>query len=355
MNSQRQDESLAVSVQDRIQMDMPSRDCMSMLTSPEGPLISVTVPIFNEADNIPQLYARIRESLDELGKTWELVLVDDGSTDDSATRLEDIAVHDSRVKVVHFSRNYGQTAAMMAGIDLSQGEIIVPMDGDLQNDPADIAAMIAKLDQGYDVVSGWRKERKDSAFKRNLPSRIANSLISTVSGVHLHDYGCSLKAYRRSALDGVKLYGEMHRFVPIYAAWNGARVTEIEVAHHPRIHGQSKYGLERVVKVVLDLLVVKFLFRYANKPIYIFGGFGIAAMLFSFFILAAAIALKVLNGTSLILTPLPTLAVMMFSIGVLSTLMGLVAEMLSRTYHESQAKPVYRIARIVQAPQREGS
>jgi len=327
-----------------------------MMETPSScPLISVTVPIYNEADNIPQLYARILESLESLGKTWELVLVDDGSTDDSASRLDDIASRDPRVKVVHFSRNYGQTAALMAGIDLSSGEIIVPMDGDLQNDPADIAAMIAKIDQGYDVVSGWRKDRKDATFRRNLPSRIANSLISTVSGVRLHDYGCSLKAYRRSALDGVRLYGEMHRFVPIYAAWNGARVTELEVTHHPRVHGQSKYGLERVVKVVLDLLVVKFLFRYANKPIYIFGGFGIAAMVFSFAILALALALKVLNGTSLILTPLPTLAVMMFSIGILSILMGLLAEMLSRTYHESQSKPVYRIARIVQATKNEGS
>nr|WP_202840104.1 glycosyltransferase family 2 protein [Luteimonas saliphila] len=322
-------------------------------TPADGQFVSVTVPIYNEADNIPQLYSRIRDALDGLGRPWELVLVNDGSTDDSPRRLDGIAAQDPRVKVVHFGRNYGQTAALMAGIDLSRGDIIVPMDGDLQNDPSDIAAMIAKLDQGYDVVSGWRKDRKDAAFRRNLPSRLANRLISAVSGVRLHDYGCSLKAYRRSALEGVRLYGEMHRFVPIYAAWNGARVTELEVIHHPRVHGQSKYGIERVVKVVLDLLVVKFLFRYANKPIYVFGGFGIVAMLFSFATLAAALALKVLQGTSLILTPLPTLAVMMFSIGVLSILMGLLAEMLNRTYHESQAKSVYRIARVVQSAPRE--
>lgn len=314
-----------------------------------GGLVSVTVPIFNEAGNIPELYARIRDALDRLGRKWELLLINDGSTDDSPQQLDAVAAADPRVRVVHFSRNYGQTAALMAGIDLARGDIIVPMDGDLQNDPADIAGMIATLEEGYDVVSGWRRDRKDAALRRNLPSRLANRLISAVSGVHLHDYGCSLKAYRRSVLDGVRLYGEMHRFVPIYAAWNGARVTEREVAHYPRTHGRSKYGMERVVKVVLDLLVVKFLFRYANKPIYVFGGFGMSAILFSFATLAAALYLKVFHGTSLILTPLPTLAVMMFSIGVLSTLMGLLAEMLNRTYHESQAKPVYRIARVVQA------
>ncbi len=318
------------------------------LTGGSG-LVSVTVPIFNEAGNIPELYTRIRDALERLGSKWELLLVNDGSTDESPRQLDAIAAADPRVRVVHFSRNYGQTAALMAGIDLARGDIIVPMDGDLQNDPADIAGMIATLEQGYDVVSGWRKDRKDAALRRNLPSRLANRLISAVSGVHLHDYGCSLKAYRRSVLDGVRLYGEMHRFVPIYAAWNGARVTEREVTHHPRTHGRSKYGMERVVKVLLDLLVVKFLFRYANKPIYVFGGFGMAAILFSFATLAAALLLKLLYGTSLILTPLPTLAVMMFSIGVLSILMGLLAEMLNRTYHESQAKSVYRIARVVQA------
>jgi glycosyltransferase involved in cell wall biosynthesis len=209
------------------------------------PEISVAIPIFNEELNIPILYERIRGSMDALGRSWELILVNDGSRDHSAERLDSVAATDGRVTVIHLSRNYGQTAALMAGLDHARGDIIVPMDGDLQNDPSDIGRLLAKLEEGFDVVSGWRRDRKDAAFKRNLPSRLANDLISKVSGVHLHDYGCSLKAYRRDVLEGVRLYGEMHRFVPIYAAWNGARVGEIEVTHHPRVHGESKYGLER--------------------------------------------------------------------------------------------------------------
>ncbi len=309
--------------------------------------VSVTIPVYNEVDNIAPLYQRTREALDALGRSWELILVNDGSIDGSAEALDALAERDPRVRVIHLSRNFGQTAALMAGLDHASGDVIVPMDGDLQNDPADIGRLIVKLDEGYEVVSGWRRQRKDAALRRNLPSRIANSLISGVSGIHLHDYGCSLKAYRRDVLEGVKLYGEMHRFVPIYAAWNGARVAEIEVVHHPRLHGQSKYGLERVVKVVLDLLVVKFLFRYAGKPIYVFGGFGLASMAAAAAVAVWALWLKFAESTSLIQTPLPMLAIMLGAIGVLAILMGLLAEMLNRTYHESQAKPVYRIARMV--------
>jgi hypothetical protein len=199
------------------------------------------------------------------------------------------------------------------------------------------------------VVSGWRKDRQDHAIKRNLPSRLANALISRVSGVRLHDYGCSLKAYRRDVLEGVKLYGEMHRFVPIYASWNGARVTEVPVLHHPRLHGESKYGLERVLKVVLDLIVVKFLFRYSTKPIYVFGGCGFVALACAFLAGIWALGLKFFAGVSLIQTPLPLLAVFLGAVGVLSILMGLLAEMLNRTYHESQAKSVYRVGRLVRA------
>ncbi|HST28087.1 MAG TPA: glycosyltransferase family 2 protein [Rudaea sp.] len=312
-----------------------------------APDLTVTIPLYNEAENIPILYARVRDALDGLGKRWELMLVDDGSSDGSGALLDKIAADDARVVVLHFRRNYGQTAAFMAGIDHARGAIIIPMDGDLQNDPDDIGKLLAKLDEGFDVVSGWRKDRQDHAIKRNLPSRIANGLISRVSGVRLHDYGCSLKAYRRDVLEGVKLYGEMHRFVPIYAAWNGARVTEIPVQHHPRLHGVSKYGLERVIKVVLDLLVVKFLFRYAGKPIYVFGGFGFLSILAGTLAGIWAIALKLIKGTSLIQTPLPLLAVFLGAVGILSILMGLLAEMLNRTYHESQGKAVYRIGRIV--------
>jgi len=311
------------------------------------PEISITIPIFNEEQSIDALYERIRSAMDALDRSWELIFVNDGSRDRSGDCLDRIARVDDRVRVIHLSRNYGQTAALMAALDHARGSIVVPMDGDLQNDPADIGRLLAKLEEGYDVVSGWRKDRKDSAINRTLPSRIANDLISWVSGVHLHDYGCSLKAYRRNVLDGVKLYGEMHRFVPIYAAWNGARVTEIEVTHHPRLFGRSNYGLERVIKVVLDLLVVKFLFRYAGKPIYVFGGFGLLSALVGVVVLCWAFWLKFGHGISLIQTPLPVLAVMMFAVGVMSFLMGLLAEMLNRTYHESQSKPVYRISRVV--------
>ncbi len=315
-----------------------------------APELTVTIPLFNEAENIPTLYARVRDALDALGRSWELILVDDGSTDDSAALLDKIAADDAHVTIIHFRRNYGQTAAFMAGIDHARGAIIIPMDGDLQNDPDDIGKLLTKLDEGFDVVSGWRKDRQDHAIKRNLPSRIANGLISRVSGVRLHDYGCSLKAYRREVLDGVKLYGEMHRFVPIYAAWNGARVTEIPVLHHPRLHGESKYGLERVIKVVLDLLVVKFLFRYSSKPIYVFGGFGFLSILASAIAGFWALALKFFSGVSLIQTPLPLLAVFLGAVGILSILMGLLAEMQNRTYHESQGKPIYRITRVVRHP-----
>ena len=329
-------------------MDTTATTEAAMRASPD---VSITVPIFNEEENISILYERIRDSMDALGRSWEIILVNDGSSDGSAECLDAVAAVDARVRVIHLSRNYGQTAALMAGLDHARGSIIVPMDGDLQNDPRDIGRLLAKLEEGFDVVSGWRKERKDATLKRNLPSRIANDLISIVSGVHLHDYGCSLKAYRREVLDGVKLYGEMHRFVPIYAAWNGARVGEIEVTHHPRLHGESKYGLERVVKVVLDLLVVKFLARYAGKPIYLFGGFGLINVVVSTIVLAWAAWLKFVDGISLIQTPLPILAVILFAIGIMSFLMGLLAEMLNRTYHESQSKPVYRTSRIVQRKQ----
>jgi glycosyltransferase involved in cell wall biosynthesis len=314
--------------------------------------LTVTIPVYNELENLWPLYERTTAALRALPQRWELILVDDGSTDGSSARIDEIAAADPAVVAVHLSRNYGQTAALMAGLDHARGTIIVPMDGDLQNDPADIGRLVAKLDEGFDVVSGWRKDRQDHPIKRNFTSRVANTLISRVSGVHLHDYGCSLKAYRRSVLDGVKLYGEMHRFVPIYARWNGARVTEVPVLHHPRLHGESKYGLERVIKVLLDLIVVKFLFRYASKPIYVFGGFGFFSLAGSGAAGIWALWLKFFDNTSLIQTPLPLLSVFLAVTGILSILMGLLAEMLNRTYHESQSKPVYRIARVVRGPGR---
>jgi glycosyltransferase involved in cell wall biosynthesis len=310
-------------------------------------MISVVIPIFNEKDNIHLLYEKLSLELPSLGRPFEVVLVDDGSHDGSDQLLVELARKDDRFKVVILRRNFGQTAAMMAGIDFAIGEIIVPMDGDLQNDPADIKRLIDKLDEGFDVVSGWRKARQDAALKRNFPSRMANRLISWISGVKLHDYGCSLKAYRRDVIKGVKLYGEMHRFIPIYSSWHGAKVAEIPVTHHPRIHGESKYGLERVAKVILDLIVVKFLAKYATKPIYVFGGFGLLSIGVASFALVYAVYLKIFAGVAFILTPLPLLTVMAFITGVMSILMGLLAEIVMRTYYESQDKPVYLVKETV--------
>jgi glycosyltransferase involved in cell wall biosynthesis len=305
--------------------------------------VSVIAPVYNEERSIAALYDQIQHVLELEALRWELVLVNDGSNDGSPAELDRLALADPRVKVIHFRRNYGQTAAMMAGIDFASGDIIIPIDADLQNDPADIPRLLAKLREGYDVCSGWRKARKDESLRRNLPSRIANAIISKVSGVRLHDYGCSLKAYRREMVKGVKLYGEMHRFIPIYASWHGARVTEIPVNHNPRVHGKSNYGLERIFKVLLDLLVVKFLFRYAQKPIYVFGGIGLISMALSGVLACYAIFLKVFQNESFIRTPLPLLAVFTALTGVLCILMGLLAEILMRTWHESQDKTVYEV------------
>jgi len=272
-----------------------------------------------------------------------MILINDGSVDGSRAILDELASRDGRVKVIHFRRNFGQTTAIMAGIDYSSGDVLIPMDGDLQNDPQDIPKLLAKLKEGFEVCSGWREDRKDHPLKRNLPSRIANWLISKISGVHLHDYGCSLKAYRREVIKGVKLYGEMHRFIPIYATWQGARVTEIPVTHHPRIHGKSKYGLERTFKVILDLIVVKFLAQYAQKPIYVFGAFGIFSLFIAFIAAASALYYKISGLKSFIETPLPLIFVMASITGIMCILMGLLAEIIMRTYYESQGKAVYLI------------
>jgi glycosyltransferase involved in cell wall biosynthesis len=323
-------------------MDMSSGQA-ALVDTPTGTTLSIVIPVFNEEGSIPSLHARLIEELDSLSRPFEIIFVNDGSIDATERRLEEIVRRDPRVKVINFKRNFGQTAAMMAGIDFAQGEIIVPMDGDLQNDPADIPRLLAKLDEGYDVVSGWRKDRQDHKVRRNFLSRLANSMISTISGVRLHDYGCTLKAYRRDVIKDIRLYGEMHRFVPIYATWSGARVVEIPVTHHPRVHGVSKYGLNRVFKVLLDLIVVEFLARYACKPIYIFGGFGLICMLVAILAGSYAVYLKLFEGLSFILTPLPLLTVMASITGVMSVLMGLLAELIMRTYYESQGKPTYLV------------
>ena len=306
-------------------------------------MLSIVIPVDNEQDNVFPMHERLSAALELTGEDYEVIIVNDGSSDLTEANLKSIATADPRFKIVNFRRNFGQTAAMMAGIDFASGDIIVGLDGDLQNDPADIPKLLDKLGEGYDVVSGWRIDRKDAALKRNLPSRMANWLISKISGIHLHDYGCSLKAYKKHVVKGVKLYGEMHRFIPIYASWQGGKVTEIPVNHHPRIHGSSKYGLERVIKVLLDLMVVKFLASYANKPIYVFGGFGLLSVAFAFVAGLWAVYLKLFEHMSFISTPLPLLVVLAFITGVMSILMGLIAEIIMRTYYESQGKQVYLV------------
>jgi len=325
---------------------------MPDMTTPAPVELSILVPLYNEQANVPLLYTRLGEAVSALGRTWEVIFIDDGSTDGTRGLIEALADLDDHVRVISFARNFGQTAALLAGIDHARGEVIVPMDGDLQNDPADIGRLLEVLDDGYDVVSGWRRHRRDS-FTRVLPSRIANWLISRVSGVRLHDYGCSLKAYRREVLEGIDLYGEMHRFVPIYATWRGARVTEIPVTHHPRTRGRSNYGMERAVKVILDLIVVKFLTSYLTRPIYVFGGFGLFNIALAVVALVAAVTFKLIPPDNalgpmwhkdLVETPLPVVSVGLFLLGIQMILIGLLAEMLMRTYYESQGKRAYVIA-----------
>jgi len=314
---------------------------------PSCQLLSVVIPIYNEEGNIEPLLARLFPVLEGLGCPFEVVAVDDGSADRSVELLTAAAATRPQLIVVTLARNYGQTAAIMAGINHSKGDVIVSIDADLQNDPSDIPALLAKLNEGYDVVSGWRRDRKDAAVRRNFVSRVANRVISRISGVPLHDYGCTLKAYRRRVLDGVRLYGEMHRFIPIYASQYGAKIAEIPVQHHPRHSGRSKYGLERVGKVVLDLIVVKFLDRYLTKPIYTFGGFGLLSLAISGVAFLAMLYLKFVEGVSMILTPLPLVVVMSFLVGFMSILMGLLAELLMRTYFESQQKQIYHVRDVV--------
>src|SRR5438045_663861 len=259
------------------------------------PELSLFLPVLDEEENLRPMHVKIASALDALGKTAEVIYVDDGSTDNSLKILKEIAAQADRVRVISLRRNYGQTAAMSAGIDAARGEILIPMDADLQNDPADIARLLEKLDEGYDVVSGWRKNRQDKLISRKIPSQIANRVISWIGGVPLHDYGCSLKAYRRDVLKDVQLYGEMHRFIPIYASWAGARVAEIPVAHYPRAAGKSKYGLSRTIKVIFDLVTIKFMSNYMTKPLYVFGWAGLLAFAMCAFSTLLALSMKFIN------------------------------------------------------------
>lgn len=308
-------------------------------------MISLTVPVYNEREALGALFEKVQAVMHrDFPGNWEIIFVNDGSHDGSAELLDGLAAKNPEVKVVHFRRNFGQTAAMMAGFDFASGDIIIPLDGDGQNDPQDIPRIVAKLDDGFDVCSGWRKDRQDNALQRNLPSIMANKLISTVSGVKLHDFGCSLKAYRAEVIKGVRLYGEMHRFLPIYAKWHGARITELPVGHHARKTGHSKYGLERVLKVIMDLLTVRFMDRYMLKPMYLFGFWGFMFFVASFVFGAWAVYMRT-QGYFFTGTPLPMMSVFSFMTGVICMLMGLLAEMITRTFHESQNKSIYLVSK----------
>jgi glycosyltransferase involved in cell wall biosynthesis len=310
--------------------------------------LSLIVPVHNEEENIPLLFPAILAAVQPLKLEWEVILVDDGSRDRSLIELEKLAsANPKQVRVVVLRRNFGQTAAVAAGIDHSSGEVIVMLDADLQNDPADIPLLLAKINEGYDVVSGWRKNRKDAFITRTLPSQIANWIISQTTGVHLHDFGCTLKAYQRDVLTGFHLYGEMHRFIPVYANSVGARIIEIPVQHHPRRFGKAKYGLERTLKVMLDLITVIFLNNFAKKPIYLFGGTGIVMMLLSMITLLVLAIRRIFAGISVLTSPLFIMSVMIFILGFQSILMGLIAELLVRTYHESQGKPIYTVRKTL--------
>ena len=315
--------------------------------------VSIIVPFYNERENLGQVYEEIVATFAKTSKNYEILFVDDGSTDDSFEFIADIAEKDGRVKLVQLSRNFGQTAAMSAGFHHASGRVYVAMDADNQNDPADIPKLLAKLDDGYDVVSGWRKRRKDKLITRRVPSVIANRLLSSVTGVRLHDYGCSLKAYRAEYIDSIELYGEMHRFIPAYAHMSGARVIEIPVNHRARTRGTSKYGMIRVFKVLMDLITVKFLSSYATKPGYLFGGLGSLLCIGGLSAACEVLIEKFVYGTFAHKNPFLLLAVFLFFLGMQMILMGLIAELLVRTYHESQGKTTYLIKKTVNLPDNE--
>jgi glycosyltransferase involved in cell wall biosynthesis len=323
-------------------------------TEAEEPYLSIVIPVYNEEESVPRLAQALRDALARSDRKWEAVLVNDGSSDGTAELLDQEAARDERFVIVHLRRNFGQSAAMAAGFDEARGEAIVAMDADLQNDPADLGMMLAKLDEGYDVVSGWRRKRKDKYLTRILPSRIANWLISSTTGVALHDYGCSLKAYRREIIKDVRLYGEMHRFLPALCHWAGGKIAEVEVEHHPRRFGKSSYGLSRTLRVVLDLLVVKFLVGYSTMPIRVFGPPGVVSFLLGMVMGAYLTYEKIAHGASLANRPALMLAVLLMLVGVQLVSMGLLGELMARTYYESQGRKIYSVRRVVRGGGGEG-
>ena len=309
--------------------------------------LSIVLPIYNEAENVPRLYPELVSALEATRRSFEIIAVDDGSHDDSFPQLKTLCANDERLRVVRFRRNFGQTAAFAAGFDRAQGDVVITMDADLQNDPADITQLLAKIDEGYDVVSGWRQERwKEGVltfFTRRIPSATANWLISRVTGVYLHDYGCALKAYRRDVIREIRLYGDLHRFIPAIASYFGVRIAEVPVSYRPRQFGQSKYGIGRTVRVLLDLLTVRFLLSYSTRPIHIFGLLGLLSIVLGVGIGIYLTAIKVLYGAALAERPLLLFGILLVMVGVQLVTMGLLGEMVVRTYYESQGKRIYAV------------
>ena len=311
------------------------------------PELSVIIPIFGEEENIKPLYSELRTALGTLNKVYEIIFIDDGSRDSSFSILKTIAQQDKTVKIIRFGRNYGQTAALTAGFNHAQGNILITMDGDLQNDPRDIPNLLNKMQEGYDIVSGWRRKRQDSLFTKKLPSWAANWLISVITGVHLRDYGCTLKAYKKEAVKNINLYGEMHRFLPALASWNGVSIAELAVRHRARRYGRTKYGLSRISKVVLDLITVKFLLSFSTKPIQLFGIWGFFSLFFGGISGLAVVLMKILQNKDMTGNPLLYLTILFFIVGIQFIMFGLLGEIMARIYHESRNHPTYTVKEII--------
>jgi glycosyltransferase involved in cell wall biosynthesis len=310
--------------------------------------LSIVIPIYNEKQSIDSLYKDLKSVLPKLGKSYEVILIDDGSIDGTYDELLKAHQKNKAYKIIKFRRNFGQTAAMKAGFDYSKGEVVITLDADLQNDPADIPEMLDKLNDGYDIVSGWRKRRKDNTLIRNFPSAVANRIISTLTGVYLHDYGCTLKAYRKEVIKNLELYGEMHRYIPALASWMGVKIAEIPVRHHSRKFGKAKYGISKTIRVILDIMVVKFLLSYSQKPIQVFGLIGLITGAIGFIVTAYLTIMRIFFNQGLANRPLFTLSIFMILIGIQLITMGLLAELIMRTYHESQNKSIYVVKEIIE-------